>query len=152
MRPIRILPFVLAAAAAFIIGCGGSSGGGSSTNATNGATTATNGGTGSVTVTVDMPNGTMSFSPANAAVHAGDTVKWTNSDALPHTIKPDTAVANMDSDPTFPGGLANGQQFTWVVPAGTPAGTQFFYHCKFHGTAGNGSALGNGMAGVITVQ
>lgn len=145
MRPIRFLPFVLAAATALVIGCGGSSSGGSSTNATNGGTTGT-------TVVVDMPNGTMSFSPANAAVHAGDTVKWTNSDALPHTIKPDTAVPNMDSDTAFPGGLSNGQQFTWLVPAGTAAGTQFFYHCKFHGTAGNGTALGNGMVGVITVQ
>jgi plastocyanin len=145
MRPIRFLPFLLAAAVAVVIGCGGSSGGGSSTNATNGGTTGN-------TVTVDMPTGTMSFSPVNAQVHAGDTVKWTNSDALPHTIKPDTAVANMDSDPAFPGGMANGQQFTWTVPAGATAGTQYFYHCKFHGTAGNGTALGNGMVGVITVQ
>ena len=79
-------------------------------------------------------------------------MRWTNNDALPHTVKSDTAEPGLDSDPTFPGGLANGQQFSWTVPNTATTGTKFFYHCKFHGTAGNGTAFGAGMVGSLTVQ
>jgi plastocyanin len=140
MRSQTIFLFPLVLLAAAIIGCGGSSSGGSTT-----------GGTTPNKVTVTMPAGSM-FTPMDAAVNPGDTVEWVNNDTLPHTIKPDVATPSMDSDPTFPGGIANGQKFSWVVPVSATPGTKFFYHCKFHGTAGNGTAFGAGMVGVVTVQ
>jgi plastocyanin len=39
---------------------------------------------GGETVTVDIPS--ISFEPADVTVKAGTTVKWTNTDDLPHTV------------------------------------------------------------------
>jgi plastocyanin len=131
-------------AAVLLVGVGCMGGGGSSTGTTNGST---NGG---ATVDVDM-NG-MAFTPQVVNAHAGDTVRWTNSGSLPHTVTSDTGQAGLDSSGQFPSGIGQNGVFSWTVPANASIGTNFFYHCVFHGTAGNGTALGTGMAGEITVN
>ncbi|AIE85239.1 cupredoxin domain-containing protein [Fimbriimonas ginsengisoli] len=92
------------------------------------------------------------FSPASLTVPAGTTVRWTNGDADAHTVKPDVATAGMDSDTMFPSGLPSGASFEWTVPSGAASGTKYYYHCRFHGAAGDGTVLGTGMAGVVIVR
>ena len=89
--------------------------------------------------------------------HSDDTVKsiveWTNKDSfMSHTVKPDKPTPGMDSDTLFAGGMVPGNVFDWMVPADAKSGTKFFYHCKFHGIAGDGTRLGAGMVGVIVVK
>jgi plastocyanin len=139
--------FVAVAASAIFVGCGGGSSGTDSTGATDGST----GGNAGATVGVAM-TGTHSFDPVNATVSPGDTVRWTNTDTAHHTVASDTNVAGMNSDGQFPTGLPGGAKFSWKVPADAASGTVFFYHCEFHGGAGDGTRIGNGMAGSITVR
>src|SRR5437762_11279629 len=61
------------------------------------------------------------FNPSTISVHVGDTVTWTNRDAVGHTTTSDTAV--WDSPV-----LANGGSFSFRF---TAAGT-FAYHCSIH--------------------
>lgn len=126
-------------------GSGGTSTGGTNTGGTN-----TGGTTGGATVNVTM-NG-MAFSPVQINAHAGDTVQWTNVGSLPHTVNSDTGQAGLDSSSAFPSGIGQNGVFTWTVPANATLGTNFFYHCNFHGAAGNGTSLGTGMAAEITVN
>lgn len=128
-----------------VIGCMGS--GGQTTGTTNGG--ATSGGGGTVNVTMDA---TMTFTPQLVNAHAGDTVKWTNIGAMPHTVTSDPSGATFDSSVNFPGGMQLNDVFTWTVPANATIGTHYFYHCAFHGAAGNGTSIGTGMAGEITVN
>jgi plastocyanin len=121
-----------------LLGCGGGSSGGG-------------GGSTTVNETVNM-TGTHSYAPTNVMVHAGDVIRWSNTDSARHTVTSDTGTPGLDSSPSAPAGVAGGRHFDWTVPAGTAAGTVFYYHCEFHGAAGSGSALGAGMAGSITVQ
>jgi plastocyanin len=121
---------------------GGGTGGGN--------TTTTGGTTGGNTVAVQMVN--MTFTPQVTNAHAGDTIQWTNSSGLVHTVNSDTNQAGLDSSTAFPSGIGAGSVFTWTVPANATIGTNFFYHCAFHGAAGNGTALGVGMSGEITVN
>ena len=95
------------------------------------------------------------FSPADITAHAGDSVMWTNQDNTNHTVTADatnTASGGPNSDTTLSNGLTNGQTYMFTVPAGTAVGTKWYYHCRFHGSAGNGSADGAGMSGSITVN
>ena len=63
------------------------------------------GGGGGETVEVDIPS--ISFDPEEVTVKAGSTVKWTNSDDLPHTVTKDGGPgADFDS-----GDLASGDEF-----------------------------------------
>lgn len=144
IQPIAI---VLIATIFIMVGCMGGSGG--STGGTTGTTATTTGG-GGTTVAVTM-NG-MAFSPQLVNAHAGDTVQWTNVGSLPHTVNSDTSQAGLDSSSQFPSGIGQNGVFSWTVPANATLGTHFFYHCNFHGAAGNGSALGTGMSGEITVN
>ena len=127
---------------------GGTTGATTTNGSTNGATNG--GGGGGVVVNVDM-NG-MIFTPQVVNAHAGDTVRWTNSGSLPHTVTSDTGETGLDSSSQFPSGIGQNGVFNWTVPAGATVGTHYFYHCQFHGSAGNGAALGNGMSGEITVN
>lgn len=138
MKILRVLAPVFGLV---LFGCGG----GSSSN--NG------GGGGGVTPneTVAM-TGSHAFAPTNVVVHAGDTLRFNNPDSARHTVTSDTGTAGLDSSGQFPAGLAGGQHFDWVVPANATAGTVFYYHCEFHGAAGDGAHVGAGMAGSITVQ
>ena len=92
------------------------------------------------------------FAPKNVKVRAGDTVTWRNRDKHNHTVESDTGAAGLDSDAAFPAGLATGDKWTWTVPSNAASGTVYFYHCRFHGTAGDGTSYGNGMVGSITVK
>jgi len=76
-------------------------------------------------------------------------VSWVNNDSVPHTVTSDTGV--FDSDTDSPTGLGNGDTFEFRIPADAAPGTTYYYHCRFHGAAGNGSAYGTGMAGRIVV-
>ena len=67
-----------------------------------------------------------------------------------HTVDSDTGL--FDSDDDFPGGLAPGDKWSWTVPSTAARGTVYFYHCDFHGAAGNGTSYGTGMVGSITVK
>ena len=81
------------------------------------------------------------FNPPNATINAGQTVTWTNSGALPHTVTSNPGPAgcappsaeNFASATLSPG---NTFQHTFNTP-----GT-FNYHCEIHGCA---------MAGMVTV-
>lgn len=142
----RHLAIFFIATICIAVGCMGT--GGQTTGTTNGST-ATAGGGGTVNVTMDA---SMTFTPQLVNAHAGDTVKWTNIGAMPHTVTSDTGVAGLDSSGTFPGGMQLNDVFTWTVPANAVIGTHYFYHCAFHGAAGNGTTLGTGMAGEVTVN
>lgn len=110
-----------------------------------------NGGSGGNQVNIGIPG--TAFAPQLATAHAGDTVVWTSTDAnMPHTVTSDTSEPGLDSSAQYPGGLSNGDTFSWTVPANAQIGAIFYYHCEFHGSAGNGNGLGGGMAGQITVN
>ncbi len=82
-------------------------------------------------------------------------IRWESADPTkPHTVTADgtnAAKGGPDSDRQFPTGLNKGQSYTWTVPK-VPAGTIFYYHCRFHGQAGNGHAPGGGMSAAVTVR
>jgi plastocyanin len=63
------------------------------------------------------------FSPATDTVQAGDTVRWSNQDVVPHTAT--SRIGGFDS-----GALEAGQDWRYV--AGTP-GT-YAYECTLHPT------------------
>lgn len=65
----------------------------------------------------------MSFVPNVITVAAGTTIKWTNKDAISHTVTSNTAL--FDS-----GSLAPGKTFTYTFAA---AGT-YSYYCVIHPT------------------
>jgi plastocyanin len=95
------------------------------------------------------------FSPQTTTVAAGTVIEWNNADTDPHAPVADTATwlkAGLTSDTQFPNGVAAGSSWSWTVPATTKSGTKIYYHCRFHGGAGNGQAMGTGMAGVIVVK
>jgi len=63
----------------------------------------------------------MAFSPATLTITVGTTVKWTNKDAVSHTVTSDTGA--FDS-----GNIANGSTFSFMfMTAGT-----YNYHCTIH--------------------
>ena len=99
---------------------------------------------------VNMDPNADAFSPKTVSAGAGQTVTWTNLDMDVHTVTPDSA-GGPDSSALFPNGLATGDTYTWTVPANAASGTKFYYHCSFHGAAGNGSSFGAGMSGVVAV-
>lgn len=95
------------------------------------------------------------FNPVAVSVVPGQVVQWTNQDAAAHTVTSDPGdpvSGGPDSDTTFPSGFGAGGTYSWTVPANAVSGTTWYYHCRFHGSAGDGSQLGAGMAGVITVS
>ncbi len=76
------------------------------------------------------------FQPRTVTINVGDTVVWTNNDAVEHTV---TA-----SDGSWDSGLfGQGQTFSRTFDT---AGT-FNYYCRPHG-----SPDGSGMAGVVVVR
>ena len=62
----------------------------------------------------------MQFKPASVSVSKGDTVTWTNKDAVPHTV---TAAGKFES-----GNIAPGKSFSRVMEQ--PG--EFDYVCSFH--------------------
>ncbi|HEY3396667.1 MAG TPA: hypothetical protein VGM19_03310 [Armatimonadota bacterium] len=96
-----------------------------------------------------------SFDPVNVTVNRGDMIRWTNQDTDPHTATADLAnptPGGPNSAFQFPAGLPTHATYSFIVPNNTPHGTVWFYHCCNHGMAGNGTSLGLGMSGSITVN
>ena len=95
------------------------------------------------------------FSPSGISVIAGTTVKWVNADTfMAHTATSDSTNSTSggpNSDILFPNGMSPGQTYSWIVPTSAASGTKWYYHCRFHGQAGNGQQPGTGMSGSITV-
>jgi plastocyanin len=82
-----------------------------------------------------------SFSPVSVTIKAGQYVTWQNNDAVTHTATSDLAGFNT-------GNIAPGaSNWAYFGTAGT-----YYYHCTYHGTAGNGTSFGTGMVGVVIVQ
>jgi plastocyanin len=130
---------------------GGTTTGGTTSGTTGGATTGTTGGT----VTVLMEDDPHHFAPRDVQVSPGAVVVWTNVDEEePHTVTsdPGTTPGGPNSDTQFPNGLGHDLSYNWTVPSGAVSGTKWFYHCRFHGSPGNGTTLGAGMAGSVTVK
>jgi plastocyanin len=71
--------------------------------------------------TVQIKMDGMKFVPAEAAVHSGDTIVWTNTDVVAHTVTSKTGL--FDSKLIPPGG-------TWKYVA-KKAGS-FDYKCSYH--------------------
>jgi glucose/arabinose dehydrogenase/plastocyanin len=89
-------------------------------------------------VTVDVQIRNFSFSPKDVTVNVGDTVVWTQFDAVNHTVTSGTACS---SDGTFNSGfLSSGQTFSYTFAT---AGS-FPYFCIPHCLSG--------MVGSVTVQ
>lgn len=85
------------------------------------------------TVAVDIPS--ISFDPANVTVKAGTTVKWTNSDDIPHTVtKTDGPGADFDSGNLEAGGAEFAHTFEEKG--------EFDYVCEIH----------PGQEGSVTVE
>ncbi len=95
------------------------------------------------------------YTPVELVVPAGATVRWSNFGQHPHTVTTDTANAatgGPDSGQVFPNGVPPNAAVVWTVPVNAASGTRWYYHCVFHGGAGDGKSLGPGMSGVIVVQ
>ena len=90
----------------------------------------------------------LTFSPQSVTVAAGTSVIWNNTSiSMSHTATSDVAANGPASSSVPPGG-----NYVWTVPANATSGTKFYYHCQYHGQAGNGSTLGTGMVGVVIVK
>jgi len=104
--------------------------------------------------TVEMTSAHL-FAPQAITVSPGEVVAWLNVDTDPHApvTDPLNAAANgPSSDSQFPQGVLSGMLYYWRVPQDAASGTQWFYHCRLDGAAGDGSHLGTGMVGLITVK
>ena len=104
----KLLALLIACLALTLVACGGdddddgaSSGGATTTEQTDtGSAPPANA---SEAVEVDIPS--ISFDPASVTVKVGTTVKWTNSDDLPHTVtKTDGPGEDFDSGNMDAGG------------------------------------------------
>jgi plastocyanin len=73
----------------------------------------------------------MAFSPSTITITAGATVKWTNNDAIAHTVTSNTGA--FDS-----GNMAAGATYSYTF---STAGT-YNYHCTYH----------SGMTGTVMVN
>ena len=73
------------------------------------------------TKTIEIKVNEMSFSPAMATAHVGDTISWVNVGSIPHTVT--AADGSFDKTP-----IAPGERYNWVV---TKAGT-INYVCSYH--------------------
>jgi plastocyanin len=91
------------------------------------------------------------FRPQTMTAPPGQAIVFLNNCTKVHTLTPDAGTLGPNSDLNFPDGLQPGQTYQWTIPADTPVGTTYYYHCRFHGTAGNGESLGSGMAGAVVV-
>ena len=130
-RPILILAFATALAAA---GCG-SSGGGSTSATTPGQAAGSNGGTPSGGVTkVSMHS--IQFDPKTVTVKKGTTVEWVNDDSVNHDVTKRTGPGPNFSSGT--GNLAGGDTYKMTF---NTAGT-IEYECTVH----------PGMTGTIVVK
>jgi plastocyanin len=137
-KPLALLIACLALGLV-VAGCGddddGGDGGGGGA-ATEEAPAETDGGGGGGGGTqVSMQN--IQFEPANATINAGETVTWTNDEAVPHDVDGSGPGGNFSSGPE--GGMMEGDtyEFSFDEPG------EYDYVCRVHAP---------GMAGTITVR
>ncbi len=104
---------VLLALAIVLFGCTQPSGGAANTTAQNGVS-----GTTSQTVSVDIKG--FAFNPATITVKQGQTVRWTNDDSVPHTVKFDSFQSQT---------LSNGDSYEHTF---TEAPGEYDYSCAIH--------------------
>jgi plastocyanin len=97
--------------------------------------------------TIISMTSSLTFSPQSVTAPAGSIITWSNAAVMEHTATSDVSGQGINS-----GAVAPGNTYSWTIPTNAASGTKFFYHCQFHGSAGNGHSLGSGMAGVITVK
>ncbi len=64
----------------------------------------------------------MAYSPSSITVNAGTTIKWTNKDAVDHTVTSDTGLFDSGSI------SGNGGSYSYTFQT---AGT-YSYHCTYH--------------------
>jgi plastocyanin len=118
--------------AAGVVGCGSSN----SSPTSPGPTPAPGGGGGGtaadVMITINGMDGSLSFSPGNASVKAGQTVAWKNADSITHAIAQDGGGFSTSS--IGPG--ATSAPITVSTTGNMP------YHCSIHPT----------MTGALTVN
>jgi plastocyanin len=95
------------------------------------------------------------FIPQNIVVARGTQVVWSNTASHNHTViadPQDPVAGGPNSDASQPAGIPPQGQYSWTVPGNAASGTIWYYHCRIHGTAGNGHDYGSGMVGVIVVR
>jgi plastocyanin len=109
-------------------GGGGNGGGGA-------ATQEESGGGGAGGAEVSMRN--IQFDPAEVTINAGDTVTWTNDEAVPHDVDGSGPGGDFSSGPE--GGMNEGEKFAFTFDE---PGT-YDYVCRVHAP---------GMAGTVTVR
>jgi len=84
------------------------------------------------------------FVPKHKSIQVGQSVTWINNGSKKHTATSDISTGpNAFNTGDIPSGAQKSQTFN-------SAGV-FYYHCIHHGSAGNGTTVGSGMAGSITV-
>ncbi len=94
------------------------------------------------------------FLPKHLRVKPGTIVSWTNNSGGVRTIVADQADNGkplFTSDAQYPDGIANGETWVWIVPDDMEYDTKLFYHDRLNGTAGDNTALGTGLVGVIEI-
>lgn len=92
------------------------------------------------------------FTPASIVAPPGAVIVFMNDCTTPHTVTPDTAepAGGPNSDVRYPQGMQPGEAYRWQVPE-AGLGTTWYYHCRFHGRPGDGTTVGTGMAGAVTI-
>ena len=75
------------------------------------------------TTTLEVTIADFAFTPSNLAVSVGDTVTWTNTDSVPHTVTQNPSGSGFQS-----GTIASGESFSFTFEE---VG-EFTYFCEFH--------------------
>ncbi len=91
------------------------------------------------------------FAPKETFAVPNQSVTFKNSDFDVHSVTADSE-GGPSSDHDYPEGMMPNDLYTFLVPSDAAPGTQYFFHCRFHGAAGDGTHYGTGMVGVITVR
>lgn len=100
---------------------------------------------------ISMRSGSI-YSKPSMTLPLGQTATWINEDSVPHSVTSDPLNpidGGPNSDIEFPNGIPPGSSYSWSFPSTTVQGTTWYYHCRYHGTPGNGRSLGSGMVGVV---
>jgi plastocyanin len=95
---------------------------------------------------VDVGNNgySLSFSPSNVSIHAGDTVIWTNSSGVGHNVHADDDSFRCANGCDGEGGDGSPSAAAWSFSRTFQTAGAVSYHCDIHGSMG--------MVGSITVQ
>jgi len=94
------------------------------------------------------------FAPQTMTASPGQEITFLNNDTVEHTVTPDAgqSAGGPNSELTYPNGLRPGESLKWTIPTEAAEGTMWYYHCRFHGKAGDGLSMGSGMAGAVVAS